>query len=539
MRFMSRLVLGPLLRHVGERTATIWVETERPCAVRVACEDSGPDATARTFTVHGHHYALVDVDGLRPGSATPYEVSLDGETVWPEPGSPFPASRIRTLGGPGTPLRVTFGSCRVAPAAIATHGIDALSAFAHQLATGGESCAEPWPSLLLMIGDQVYADSTGEQMREFISARRDLGVEPYEEIADFEEYTELYRLAWSEDPAVRWLLSTLSSLTIFDDHDVRDDWNTSHAWRQEIWAQPWWRRRIVGGIGSYWVYQHLGNLSPDERAADPLYAAVRDATGDTGTSVDEFAERADLEPGARWGYTRDLGGTRLIVLDSRCSRLLTADRRAMLNDAEQDWFDAQCTGGVDHLLIVSSLPYLLPPAIHHAESWNEAVADGAWGRRGAAFGEKLRQAADLEHWAAFETSFRSVAQAVSSVARGERGAAPASIAFLSGDVHYSYLAKVRGLPIYQVVCSPIRNPLTRFFKWANIMASWRVMAAPLRLLAALARVPAPPLRWRMVRRPAFDNALATVEIDGRAACVRWSTSATETTMNETGTAALT
>jgi hypothetical protein len=390
-----------------------------------------------------------------------------------------------------------------------------------------------------MIGDQVYADSTGERMREFIRTRRDLEAEPYDEIADFEEYTELYRLAWGEDPAVRWLLSTLPTLNIFDDHDVRDDWNTSYAWRQQIWAQPWWRKRIVGGIGSYWVYQHLGNLSPADRAADPLYAAVREGTGDAGKAVDEFAERADQEPAStRWSYAHDFGGTRLIVIDSRCSRLLTADRRAMLDDEEQAWFDAQCTGGVDHLLIASSLPYLLPPAIHHAESWNEAVAGGAWGRRGAEFGEKVRQAADLEHWAAFETSFRAVAEGVSAVVRGERGAAPASIAFLSGDVHYSYLAKVRGMPIYQVVCSPMRNPLVGFFRWANVMASWRMMSAPVRLLAKLARVPRPALSWRLTQRPTFDNALATVRIDGRRNSVHWNTSDTETTMREVGRATL-
>jgi hypothetical protein len=376
-------------------------------------------------------------------------------------------------------------------------------------------------------------------MREFIQARRDLAAEPYDEIADFEEYTELYRLAWGEDPAVRWLLSTLPSLTIFDDHDIRDDWNTSYAWRQQMWAQPWWRQRIVGGIGSYWVYQHLGNLSPADRAADPLYAAVRAATQDAGKSVDEFAERADLEPAStRWSYAHDFGGTRLIVIDSRCSRLLTTDRRAMLDDAEFAWFDAQCSGGVDQLLIASSLPYLLPPAIHHAEAWNEAVAAGAWGRRGAVFGEKVRQGADLEHWAAFETSFRAVAEAVSAVARGERGTAPASIAFLSGDVHYSYLAKVRGLPIYQVVCSPMHNPLEGLYRWANVMAAWRVMSGLLRLVAKLARVPKPALNWRLTQRPTFDNALATVQVDGRKVTVHWQTCATETSMTKVGEATL-
>ena len=68
---------------------------------------------ARTFRVGGHHYALVVVEDLEPGSTTPYEVHLDGERVWPPERSAFPPSRIRTPGGPG-PFRIAFGSCRYA-----------------------------------------------------------------------------------------------------------------------------------------------------------------------------------------------------------------------------------------------------------------------------------------------------------------------------------------------------------------------------------------------------------------------------------------
>lgn len=32
---MPALLLGPLLRHVGRETATIWVETGGPCTVEV------------------------------------------------------------------------------------------------------------------------------------------------------------------------------------------------------------------------------------------------------------------------------------------------------------------------------------------------------------------------------------------------------------------------------------------------------------------------------------------------------------------------
>ena len=81
---MVRLVLGPLLRHVSEDTVTVWVETDGPCEVDVL------GRTARTFAVHGHHYALVVVDGLDAGTCVEYQVLLDGETVWPLPDSPYP-----------------------------------------------------------------------------------------------------------------------------------------------------------------------------------------------------------------------------------------------------------------------------------------------------------------------------------------------------------------------------------------------------------------------------------------------------------------
>lgn len=555
---MTRLVLGPLLRHVSANSATLWVETDRPCAVVVRTARPALEHTAPTFTVHGHHYALVEVGGLDAGSDTTYEVSLDGERVWPEEGDRLPPSRIRTPGGDHR-VRVSFGSCRRSPGSDADHGPDALISYAHRLAAGltdgaagtgdaadggtGDAADDgEWPNALLMIGDQVYADELSSEIRDFIRTRREPGEEPQDELADFEDYTELYRLAWGADPVVRWLLSTVPTLTIFDDHDIRDDWNTSHRWRQQMWAKPWWRRRIVGGLGSYWIYQHLGNLPPHERATDPLYAAIREAE-DGGELLDAFAERADQQPGtARWSYAQDFGGTRLIVVDSRASRLLTADRRAMLDDHEARWLSEQCEGDFEHLLIGSSLPYLLPRTIHHAEGWNEAVAGGAWGRRAAHLGEKVRQGADLEHWAAFERSFREVAQDVLAVARGDNGRPPAGVSFLSGDIHYSYLAKVTTpateAPIHQIVCSPLRNPLLGRFRWANRLACTRWFAVPFWLLARLARVPKPPLKWRITKGPWFDNAIATVEVDGRAASVRWETPDGATALTELGHAAL-
>ncbi|NED89146.1 alkaline phosphatase family protein, partial [Streptomyces sp. SID11233] len=58
-------------------------------------------------------------DGLPPGAALPYEVTVEADggggeaRVWPEEGSAFPPSEIRTPSeDPAAPVRVSFGSCR-------------------------------------------------------------------------------------------------------------------------------------------------------------------------------------------------------------------------------------------------------------------------------------------------------------------------------------------------------------------------------------------------------------------------------------------
>ena len=75
------LLVGPLLRYADEQCATIWVETDRSCVVSVVV---GADRfTAPTWSVHGHHYALVRIDHLAPCSANEYSVTLDDHQVWP------------------------------------------------------------------------------------------------------------------------------------------------------------------------------------------------------------------------------------------------------------------------------------------------------------------------------------------------------------------------------------------------------------------------------------------------------------------------
>jgi PhoD-like phosphatase len=524
---MPSLVLGPLLRYVGETEAVIWVETDSDCEVEVL------GTRERTFCVCNHHYALVCCGGLERGSWHEYEVRLDGERVWPQDDG-FPASAFHTYPKEEA-LQLVFGSCRVAapheaPFALSKdedprgREIDALRTMARRMM--GEP-RERWPDVLLMLGDQVYADEVSPGTRAFVESRRDPSEPPGERVLDFEEYTRLYHESWSE-PSIRWLLSTVSTMMIFDDHDVHDDWNISEAWLEEMRRHEWWNDHILGALASYWVYQHLGNLPPEAHRDDELLARVKEAD-DADSILEEFAYKADRETsGTRWSYCRDLGGTRVVVLDSRAGRVLEEGRRSMLDDEEWDWVHEHAVGGFDHLLVATSLPWLLGRGMHYAEAWSEAVAGGAWGTPAAKAAEHLRQTADLEHWAAFQESFARLVELFRAVGTGERGDPPASIVTLSGDVHHAYLFEV-GYPrgtgmrsnVWQAVCSPYRNPLEKKERQSIRVGMSRGFEHVTRALARLAGVRDPGIGWRMTGDgPWFDNQVATLTIEGREISMR-------------------
>jgi hypothetical protein len=520
---MPELVLGPMLRYVSTHEATVWVQASDACEVEILGH------RARTFCAGSHHFALVVVSGLEPGSSTEYEVRLDGERRWPEAGSEFPPSRIRTLPADG-PMTIAWGSCRVTaphepPYTLDAEedergiGVDALYVLSQRL-----QAEEPsrWPQMLLMLGDQIYADEVSPRTKEYISARRDLDKTPGPEVLDVDEYTMLYHEAWSQ-PTLRWLHSVLPTVMLFDDHDVHDDWNTSESWIADMRQTSWWGERIIAGLWTYWIYQHLGNLSPAELESDELYRLVREAD-DAGPLLRQFATAAEREGGGGlWSFSRQIGGSRLLVLDGREGRVLSDGQREMMDDDQWAWVTEQMTGDYDHVLLANTLPVLLAPTLHYVEAWNEAVCQGAWGRWATGWSEKLRRALDLEHWAAFQPSFHRFISLVADVGSGRLGAAPASVVMLGGDVHQAYLEHVGFRPdrgvrsaVYQAVCSPFRNQLERKQRnFVGIARRSRVVGLLARALARSAGVDDPEVRWRVEQQPTWRNQLGWLEIDGR------------------------
>ena len=159
----------------------------------------------------------------------------------------------------------------------------------------------------------------------------------------------------------------------------------------------------------------------------------------------EHARRADAEVDGggptRWSFRRDLGTSRLLVLDSRCGRVLGADHREMLDEPEWEWLTAQLEGDHDHLLLgdvgaVPAAPGRAPPrGVRRGASPAASGARARPGWGGAAAGGRPRALGRVRH----------VVRADDRAARRRRRRedAPATITFLSGDVHFAYLAQAR------------------------------------------------------------------------------------------------
>ena len=526
-----------MLRFVSATSATVWAETDRRCTVEVL------GRSASTFCVAGHHYVLVVIDDLPRASSLEYDVRLDGDIRWPAPDSTLPPSRIRTLGDGAS--RVVFGSCRSAaphepPWSLQLEldprgrGMDALYTYALSMLDRPD---QEWPDLAVFLGDQIYADESSPKTRERVAnvragaeERDPDSVPPPEIVGGFEEYTWLYHESWSPE-IERWFFSNVPSVMVFDDHEMLDDWNISAAWETEIKKKPWWEDHVTGGLMTYWIYQHLGNLSPEVIKAEGLLDSLA-AVADGEQLLREWALRTDEFTAGpnryRFNFVRDIGRVRLVIIDSRNGRVLEPGNRRMVDAEEWEWVSEACrASGVDHLLIGTSLPLFVPIGLHDLQVWSERICDGAWGRLGRKFGEWLRVKADMEDWAAFDRSFNDLAALLGEIASApEGGQGPATISVLSGDIHFAFAAEIQYAGsgpsagrVHQLVSSPIRNALlgperTAMRLGTSVLA--RSIGRALRRLVGRRR---PPMSWQIDVGPVFTNSLGQLSFDGRAARV--------------------
>jgi hypothetical protein len=493
-RFL-RIVCGPFVRYISHNSAVIWMEMNHACKVTVLLfklKRLEQKIQAKTFQLGLRFYVMIPLERLLASTWYEYEVlaqSISDDstiTVWPirNHTGPRPRSTFQTVPirrGPN--IRIVYVSCRKTRTKIEDKGekriteADALKIYAIRILSEYHLRQLRWPHLIIMMGDQVYADSLSTSMRNLISASHKAQGLPENVVLTLEEHAMLYNESWSDED-IRWLLSCIPSLMIFDDHEVIDDWNISEEWLKEKQSTDWWSSKLAAALSAYWIYQGAGNLSPSEWRSDermkalipPSYSHNRNVTSRMHSLFLGYATRTRK---ARWGYVRDLGSTRIIVANNRARRDLI-DRK-MMDDEEWNWFaDSVRSSNLPNLLIIFSLPFLLPEGIHELESLSERSTQFPWSLdplvvlteavSGKNIGRELRERPDLEHWPAFSKSFNSMLDLLEEVMSGQ-GTARRLLAILSGDVHFSYnmkgrLSKAPLRPIYQLVSSPASNRMS-------------------------------------------------------------------------------
>ena len=502
---MPELVLGPLLRYVGETEAVVWVETDAPVRGR------GPRRARAHLLRRGHHYALVRA--RRPRARRPATSTRCGSTA-SRPGRRRTRTSRRARSAPSPadgPLRIAFGSCRVprrtsrpTPCARTTdergREIDALlrARAADARATSRRSGRD----LLLLLGDQVYADEVSPGDRARSSERAATPSEPPGERG--RSTSRSTRGSTARPGATRRSAGCsrpCRRAMIFDDHDVHDDWNISAAWVEEM-------RAAAGGTSTSSARADVATGSTSTSATSrPASSTTTSCSGRCAAADDGAADPARVRLRADRGRPTAAAGATAATsaapgswsIDSRAGRVLDEGQRSMVDEEEWDWIDEHATRR------------LRPPAARHLAAVPARAAACTTSRpgtrRSAAAPGAGSPRARARSCAAPSTSSTGPPSTSRSprwraAARGRRRASAASrprrSSMLSGDVHHAYLAEV-AFPraagvrsaVYQAVCSPFRNPLDAARAAGDQLAMSRPAAALARLLARAAGVPRP------------------------------------------------
>ncbi|MBL8620232.1 MAG: hypothetical protein JNK64_02985 [Myxococcales bacterium] len=220
-------------------------------------------------------------------------------------------------------LRVVHGSCRDPD----YDGDDALLALDVMIA---DTVSQPLnrPHLLALTGDQIYADEHSEQLlaacseigeallgwpevlpqvdvigselppgeREGIADIFELDERPRCLRLSLAEFCASYLLWWSPvlwPDITRWNQKTIDFVTdlagvrralanvptymIFDDHEVKNNWNLNHEWCRRMYRQPLGRRAVTNALLSFALFQGWGNAPQEQgwRSFDVILGVLR------------------------------------------------------------------------------------------------------------------------------------------------------------------------------------------------------------------------------------------------------------------------
>jgi alkaline phosphatase D len=266
----------------------------------------------------------IDFSGLQPGRGYAYRMGfffsdVEQPLLVPAVGlflEGASAGAFRTARPTGSPeLSFVFGSCR-SPGPSGEELADPSNRGDVIFGTVYEQLDERPTDLLLMVGDQIYAD-----------VRRDART--------FEEYCATYREAFTQ-PNLRRLMARVPTYMTLDDHEVADNWSMDRLVDPKLSNEERWANRVrfLAAMEAYRAYQVVHGPALERRDVPGLTNAL-----------------------TRYWYDFQVGPARFFVLDTRTERYHLARPPQIIGppqlDALKHWL-LKDAGGLK--FVVSSVP---------------------------------------------------------------------------------------------------------------------------------------------------------------------------------------
>lgn len=405
-------------------------------------------------------------------------------------GMPMPSFVLP--GASAESLRFVHGSCRKPHGA----GVDALRTLSDVL-DGSTADPSSRPAALFMTGDQIYADDVHQALRDEIILLADSlggGADPERSalhasvgeafepghrrgqflrdhagitsseakghLVTLREFYAMYLTVWSDVfwpgvdgthdelrpfrrrlGEVRRALANIATYTVFDDHEVTDDWYLTRAWVERVTATDLGRRIIRNALVSYALFQHWGTdpaAFEDEQPGGALLRAVS-AWDPNDSARSELVEGAIFVPkgvvtpnsspsGAlKWHWSLDWPEVSVVGLDTRTRRGFRGKfaRPALMNDAALDEVLGPLSGPAPNStkrvsVVISAAPVLGLRFIEVAQDLAAQLLSA--------------RTVDAESWSLDADAFAGL---LGRLARRRR------VIVLSGDVHFAFAAVAR------------------------------------------------------------------------------------------------
>lgn len=432
---MTRLVMGPLLGLESETAYSVCFMTEPGCksaGVRINGELLA--ASKQADTPKGGFWRLIWQASPKSKAGTPvdYEILLDNKPAHDQAG--YDKWQFH-LPGKKEQVRIGYASCNGFSDFKLLTSTPAPYAMWDKLAA--EHKAHPF-SLLLMGGDQVYADSlwtsvptlkAWNELDRAEKVKRKATRTMVEQIDRF--YCELYCKQWSR-PEVAFMLARVPSAMMWDDHDIFDGWG----------SYPEDLQRCE-------VYQAI------YAAATKYFRLFQLRSEANGALLDKGLNHHTWRLGFR--------GYQILALDNRANRT----RDQVMSPSQWDQVNAAlaaCDTG--HLLVLAGVPvvyrdFSFTEAAFDATPWEEELTD------------------DLkDHWRAkaHQGERARLIMRLLDNARQRRQKEPGcKTLILSGDVHVGCLGVIQDkregvVNVHQLVSSGIVHPCPTQFQWMGILA---------------------------------------------------------------------